>query len=64
MTFPCAFASTAGLVTATSVISATAVAAAARIATRTATGLTLSAFNTSNVRIAVQVDLISVGRWL
>ncbi|MFT3690232.1 DUF2793 domain-containing protein [Paenirhodobacter sp.] len=61
VTFPMAFASTTGLVTTVGVVGGA--AALPRIAGRTETGLSISAFDTSNARVAVQLDLISFGRW-
>lgn len=63
ITFPVPFSSTAGLMTMTGVNSAAASAICPRITGRTATGANVSAFNSSNARIAVRVELISMGRW-
>lgn len=63
VSFPAAFASTSGLVTTLGVVGASDEAVMPRITGRTETGLSLSAFNAANSRVAVQVDLITVGRW-
>ncbi|WP_374290960.1 DUF2793 domain-containing protein [Paenirhodobacter enshiensis] len=63
VTFPAAFASTTDLATTLGVSTATVGAISARFTGRTATGLNLSAFNTSNARVAVSVDIVTVGRW-
>lgn len=62
LTFPAAFASASGLVTSLGVVSGTGVATP-RLGTRSATGLSLSAYDGSNSRVAVSVDLITFGRW-
>ncbi|MCE6958650.1 DUF2793 domain-containing protein [Cereibacter sphaeroides] len=61
--FPAAFSSTTHLTTTLGVVDARALAISPRITARTVTGANVSAFDTSNTRVAAQVELISMGRW-
>ncbi|HEY0213978.1 MAG TPA: DUF2793 domain-containing protein [Paenirhodobacter sp.] len=62
VSFPAAFASDAGLITTLGVTSTTDGVITARITGRTASGLSVSAFNASGARVAVTVDLVTNGR--
>ncbi len=62
-TFPAAFSSTTNLATVTGVNASGSTVIAPRVTARTAIALNLSAFNSSNARVAAQIDLITIGRW-
>lgn len=59
-TFPAAFASDTGLVTTTGVVGGNG-AVSVRVTARSATGLSVAAFDASGARIAVTVDLVTTG---
>lgn len=63
VTFPAAFASTTDLITTLGVNSSATTAIIPRITGRTATGLSVSAFNTSNARVAAEIEIVTIGRW-
>lgn len=63
VTFPAAFSTTTDLVTTLGVNATTVGVVCPRFTGRTATGLSLSAFNSANTRVAVSVDVMAVGRW-
>lgn len=61
--FPAPFLTTTGLMTTLGVNASAVFAISPRFTGRTATGCSVSAFNTSNARVATQVEMVTMGRW-
>lgn len=63
LTFPAAFLNTSKLKVTTGVNASAAILIAASFTGITTTGLTASTFDSSNARIATQVEYTAIGRW-